>query len=160
MKMVRQQRNNSPPGESFSEEQRGWIFARAAHAFAAVKIVQGNFHWEDNRWLRCQDEYTPVIIEVVRSLEFDDEFELFKQAILKQNPQLEDGVLQYRGLHNSGEFTFFTKSDRSPELNGAPIGLAPSYTFESPFLNEDWASGGVHITKGERELRVDVRISD
>ena len=139
------------------QEQGGWIFARAARAFAAVNVVQGDWKWEDERWLRCDEEYTPVIIEVARSLEFDDDFKLFKQAVLKLNPQLMNGVLQYQGLHDSGKLTFYAESDRAPELNGKPIDLSPSYAFKSPFLNEDWASGIAHITKGQRELEVDVR---
>ena len=60
-------------------EEGGWIFARAASAFAAVKIVQGEWVWEDERWLRCAEEYTPVIIEVVRSKSFNNNFKAFPQ---------------------------------------------------------------------------------
>ncbi|MCL4217835.1 MAG: hypothetical protein KJ052_12630 [Candidatus Hydrogenedentes bacterium] len=57
----------------------------------------------------------------------------------------------------SGSFTFYTESDQLPELNGQPIDLRPDYAFESPFLNEDWASGVVQIAKDDRELVIDVR---
>lgn len=33
-------------------------------------------------------------------------------------------------------------------------------SIQSPFLNEEWTSGVVHITKGERQLKLDVRKSD
>ena len=63
----------------------------------------------------------------------------------------------YQGLGDSGAFTFYPDSERLPELNGAPINLAPDYTFDSPFMREDWSSGVVHITSGNRQLIIDVR---
>ncbi len=137
-------------------EEGGWVFARAARAFAAVKIVTGGWRWDDNIWLRCEDEYTPIIIEVVRSQDYSD-FESFKMAILRQEVLFEGGVLRYRGNGDSGEFTFFADSDRTPELNGKPIDFSPDYAFQSPFLNEEWASGRVSISKGELEYVIDVR---
>ncbi|MEZ6152240.1 MAG: pectate lyase [Pirellulaceae bacterium] len=137
-------------------ETAGWIFAKAATAFAAVKIVNGDWTWDDERWLRCGDEYTPVIIEVVRSSDYPDGFESFQQAVLSQTFNFDEGILRYQGLQGSGDFTFFANSERLPELDGLPIDLAPDYAFKSPFLNEAWASGVVRITKGQRELVVDV----
>ncbi len=137
-------------------EKGGWIFAKASNAFAAVKIVSGNWTWDDERWLRCGDEYSPVIIEVVQSSDYPDGFESFEQAVLSQTVHFDEGILHYHGLRGSGEFTFYANSDRLPELNGSSIDLAPAYAFQSPFLNEPWASGIVHITKGQRELIVDV----
>lgn len=138
-------------------ERDGWIFAQAKRAFAAVKVVRGTWDWDDARWLRCSDEYTPVILEVARSEDFAGNFETFQQEILKQTVSIEDDVLHYRGLRNSGNFTFYLQSDQAPELNGAPINLAPDYAFQSPFVNEKWAEGVVYITKGKRKLIVDVR---
>lgn len=138
-------------------EDHGWIFARAARAFAAVKVVQGAWHWDDARWLRLEKEYSPVIIEVTRSQDYDNDFESFKSAVVKQTVELRDGVLQYRGLGDSGNFTFYTESDRTPELNGKPIDFAPDFAFDSPFMKEAWTSGVVHIQKDRRSHTIDVR---
>ncbi|MEZ6077850.1 MAG: hypothetical protein R3C56_19910 [Pirellulaceae bacterium] len=97
-----------------------------------------------SRWLRCGDEYTPVIIEVVRSSDYPDGFESFQQAVLSQTFNFDEGILRYQGLQGSGDFTFFANSERLPELDGLPIDLAPDYAFKSPFLNEAWASGVVN----------------
>ena len=139
-------------------EAGGWIFAEAEGAYAAVKIAQGGWAWVDKRWLRCEEEYAPVILEVVRKQEYGNSFDAFKAAILRQQIHLEDGVLRYRGLQeDAGQFTFYTESERLPELDGEPINLRPDYAFESPFLKEAWASGVVHIQKGGRNLLIDVR---
>jgi hypothetical protein len=76
---------------------------------------------------------------------------------LGQKVILENGVLRYHGLGNSGDFTFYPDSERLPELNGKPIDLAPYYTFDSPFMREYWATGMVRISKDGRELIIDVR---
>ena len=59
------------------ESYGGWVLAKAAQAFAAVKVVRGGYQWEDRRWLRCDDEYSPVIIEVVRQSDYEsyDQFQ-------------------------------------------------------------------------------------
>ena len=138
------------------ESFRGWVLAKAARAFAAVKVVRGGFQWEDSRWLRCDDEYSPVIIEVVRQSDYES-YDQFQRAIGRQQVVISDGVLRYQGLRGSGHFTFYSDSDRAPELNGRPIDLAPDYAFSSPLMNEAWASGLVRIAKGSRELIIDVR---
>ena len=139
------------------QEKNGWIFARASRAFAAVKVVEGGWHWDDAKWLRLDSEYSPVIIEVVRSQDYDNDFHSFKSAVSRQAIRFTNGVLRYQGLRDSGDFTFYAESERTPELNGKPIDFAPNYAFESPFLYEAWASGIVRIKKGDREYTIDIR---
>jgi hypothetical protein len=139
------------------EEANGWVLAQAPSAFAAVYVVRGGYDWDDQNWLHCRDEYSPIIIEAARVFDYDNPYKKFRSAVLAQNVFLEDGVLSYQGLGGSGGFIFYPDSDRLPELNGTSINLAPDYTFDSPFMYEEWASGIVHITKGSRELRIDVR---
>lgn len=137
--------------------QDGWILAQAPRAFAAVRVVRGGYAWDDQNWLRCQDEYTPIIIEAARMTDYDNSYGKFKAAVLAQKVVLGHGILTYRGLGNSGNLTFYPDSGRLPELNGKPIDLAQDYTFNSPFMREDWATGVVRIAKGGRELKIDVR---
>jgi hypothetical protein len=139
------------------EEAGGWILAQAPRAFAAVRVVRGGYAWDDQNWLRCEDEYTPIIIEAARMVDYDDSYEKFKAAVLAQKVVSENGILTYRGLGNSANFTFYPDSERLPELNGKPIDLAPDYTFNSPFMREDWATGVVRIAKDGREMVIDVR---
>jgi len=141
-------------------EENGWIFARAARAFAAVKVVEGDWRWDDARWLRLDNEYSPVIIEVARSQDYDNDFESFRSVVSRQTIRLDRGVLKYRGLGDAGDFTFYTESSRTPELNGRPIDFSPDYAFDSPFLRQTWASGIVHIQKGHRKHTIDVRAKE
>jgi hypothetical protein len=66
-----------------------------------------------------------------------------------------DGTLCYTGL--SGDAFTLPGDNSLPAINGEPIDLSPSFTFQSPFMNEPWAVGVVTIRKDDRELVVDTR---
>jgi len=136
-------------------EEGGWVFAQTYSAYAAVRPAWGGYSWDDQNWLRCSDEWAPVIIEVARVSDYGDLFAWFKSAVLNQTIDVNAGVLTYTGLGGSGTFTFYTESSQTPELNGVPIDFEPDYTFDSPFMHEDWASGVVTISKDQRELVLD-----
>ncbi len=135
-------------------EESGWVFAQAPNAYAAVKVVYGGYTWQTANWLKCSEVYTPVIIEAARKSDFAD-FQAFKTAVLNNPISYTNKVLTYQGLLNSGNFTFYADSWQSPLLNGQPINYKPQFTFQSPYLNEDWASGVVTISKDARALTLD-----
>lgn len=139
-------------------EEGGWVFAETYSAYAAVRSAWGGYSWDDQNWLRCSDEWAPVIIEAARACDYMDMFALFKLAVLNQTIDVTDGVLTYVGLGGSGTFKFYTESSQTPELNGVAIDYAPDYTFDSPFIQEEWASGVVTISKDERELILDFNL--
>ncbi len=137
-------------------EENGWIFARMTNAFAAVRPAWGTYSWDDARWIRLSDAYAPVIMEVWQSSDFSNVFSLFKAAVLGQTINVDtNGVLTYTGLKDAGDFTFYTQSFNLPKINGTAINLTPDYTFQSPYLNEDWDSGIVTIAKDARSLTLD-----
>ena len=49
------------------------------------------------------------------------------------------------------QLIFDTSAKAVPSINGKPIDYAPKKVFESPFLNAEWNSGVVTITKGTRK---------
>lgn len=136
-------------------EAEGWVFAEAKGAFAAVRPAMGGYTWDDANWLRCRDAASPVIFEVARKKDCPS-LEAFQAALLPNRPEIRDDVLLYQGRAGAGLFRFPLKSDRLPEVDGKPIELRPEKTFDSPFLNEEWASGLVTISKGPRQLTLDL----
>ncbi len=136
-------------------EENGWVFARMSNAFAAVRPAWGTYSWDDANWIRFSDQMAPVIMEVWQSSDFSGVFSLFKAAVFDQTIDVTSGVLTYTGLKDAGTFNFYTQSSTLPNINGVAINLAPNYTFQSPYLNEDWDSGIVNIEKGERSLVLD-----
>ena len=136
-------------------EASQWAFVEAPGAWAAVRPALGGYTWDDANWLHCRDGMAPVILEVARRCDYATR-EAFQAAILANRLAVRDDALEYRGLGDTGTLTFYLKSDRLPEVDGQPIELKPARTFDSPFLQEDWASGIVTISKGGRRLTLDV----
>ena len=136
------------------EEDSGWVFADVSGTYAAVRPAWGGYSWDDAYWMRNTDEYAPVIIEMAQASDYMDMYVLFKMAVTSQTISVVSDVLTYTGLGGSGTFTFYTATGTTqiPELNGVPIDFEPSYTFDSPYMHEDWASGEVTISKDGREL--------
>ncbi|HUT93738.1 MAG TPA: hypothetical protein VMY37_30015 [Thermoguttaceae bacterium] len=139
------------------QERDGWIFAEAERALAAVRILGDGqtYTWDDENWARSRDSTYPVIIEAAGS-HAHPSFAAFQDAVLARQCEIGDGRLTYQGPGDSGTFTFDFSGERLPEINGAAIDLSPSKTFDSPFLQEDYAAGRVTIAKGSRRLILDV----
>ncbi len=137
-------------------EEAGWVFVEAPHAYAAVRPVDGGFTWEgaDHNWMRLEDAYSPVIIEVARHADFPD-LAAFSKAVLANPFSYRDRVLEYTGLQDSGRFTFFAKSGEPPQINGAPVQYAPPFTYQSPFITSTYPADQVTIRKDHRSLILD-----
>lgn len=141
-------------------EREGWVLVESRGAYAAVRPAQGGYAWAaagpkaKGQWLRCRDEWSPVIIEAVRKAAVDD-YESFQQSVLAATLRTEDSVLTYHSL--SGDtFTFYVDQSKSPEVNGEPVDYAAPLVFDSPFIRSEWDSGRVTVQKGTRTLVIDV----
>jgi len=150
--------SGSPTGMTVTEED-GWIFAQLPDAYGAVKSVWSSYVWEDDdetdgidtedKWIRLADSTSPVIIEVAKAANYAS-FANFKTAIKALPLAVNNDVLTYTGL-DGAQLTFYTATTQLPEVDGTPIDVQPPYTFESPFMNEAWATGDVTIAKDGRE---------
>lgn len=136
-------------------QQEGWVFARTVGAFAAVRPAWGGYTWDDSNWMRFNDDSAPVIIEVWQSSNYSNSFTLFRNQVLQQIVDVQNGVLTYTGLNNSGVFTFYTQSDAQPLINGAPISFTPGFTYQSPFINSDYDSDKIIVSKDGRIINLD-----
>ena len=134
------------------------MFAKAADAYAACRVVQSGVRWIDanpkvdgaqGRWLVCGNEYAPVILEVVPQKRAGS-FEEFTKKFVNTRPSVKRGVLRYESPFYSCVLTFFPQSTRLPQVNGSPINLRPSKVFDSPFIISKWNSGRVLLRKGSR----------
>lgn len=150
-------------------ERDGWVFAEAPQAFAAVHAVSGSTAWEadaaeqhhENKgppgaglWLKCADEFSPVIIEVARKSDFPG-FGEFQRATLANPLRWEKGRLDYTSRWNKATLTLFADYSRPPLLDGQPLDYAPRRVFGSPFIQSDFGSAVVTIQKGAQKLTLD-----
>jgi hypothetical protein len=147
----------SNPGLSEPVEVDGWVFVESDGASAAVRAVSGGYAWdgpaedEDGRWLNCDNDLTPVIIEVARTQDLG--FEAFQSAVISNMPDFENRVLRYQGLAGNA-FTFYADYSQPPEINGSIVDYAPSKVFDSPLVQSEWDSGVVEIRYGDRMLEL------
>ena len=149
----------SEAGLSEPFEESNWVFAEAEGAYAAVRVVGGGYTWEDEdgrtkgKWLVCENEYAPVILEVDQKANYKS-FEEFRAKVLGNQLTFENQILQYTGIYGDS-FTFYTDYSSSPKIEDTPVDYAPAKVYDSPFLKADWNSGVVHIQKGTRKLVLD-----
>jgi hypothetical protein len=150
-------------------ERDGWIFAEAPRAFAAVHVVSGGTSWQADtsdqhhsgkgatdlgQWLACNDEFTPVILEVARKSDCSD-FAEFQRATLANPLRWEQGRLEYTSQRYQATLALPADYAGPPLIDGQPVHYAPQRAFDSPFLQSDFGSGKVTIRKGEQEEVLD-----
>ena len=95
------------------------------------------------------EEYAPVILEVMAKSDVSS-FDAFKVKMKKAQSKMNNTLLEYTTIYGE-QITLDTSFEKTPTINGKPVDYAPRKVFESPFLNADWNSGIVTITKGNRK---------
>jgi hypothetical protein len=148
------------------QESGGWVFAEAPRAYAAVRVVEGKTDWQPDTplskkekpgpglWLNCQQEFTPVILEVAEKSDYTN-FAAFQKAILANPLHWENKKLDYRsGLYQT-QLTLFADYSQVPQIDGVPVNYNPSQAYQSPFIQGDFGSGVVTVRKDQRELVLD-----
>ena len=160
----------SEEGLNIHEWEDGLIFTEAVGAYAAIRVVSGGYEWNNGiityhgadsrttvsppgKMMILNDEYAPVILEVMAKSDVKN-FEEFKAKVKACKPKMEGTVLQYKTIYGD-LLTFDTGYKQIPTINGKAVNYAPSNAFESPFLNGDWNSGIVTISKGNRKKVLD-----
>ena len=156
----------SNDGLSVPVEEDGIIFVEAENAYAGIKVVQGGFKWRqtpfiamtgekysrstpEGRTMILNEEYSPVILEVMAKSDVSS-FDAFKAMVKACRIRMNGPVLEYKTIYGE-QLTFDTSTREVPTINGHPVNYAPKKVFESPFLNANWNSGIVTITKGNRK---------
>ena len=142
------------------DEQDGWLFVQEGRAFAALHLLHGEV----------------LIIEAARSTDFDNDFALFKQRVLRPQPGLssaniDSGYIEYTTLN--GEVLWFPLADtdgacryscncspaddRLPKVDGQTVDWAGYPLFGSPYVVSGWDSGLIDVSFNDRQLILDFR---
>jgi hypothetical protein len=150
----------SKKGLSAPEEEGGVVFVEAKGAYAAIRVAKGGFKWmtgkfktdrfiPENSTMILNEEYAPVILEVMAKSDVSS-FDAFKAMVKACRISMNGPVLEYKTTYGE-QLTFDTSTREVPTINGHSVNYAPKKVFESPFLNANWNSGVVTITKGNRK---------
>lgn len=141
-------------------ESGGWIFAKAGNAFTALRIVTGGYTWtlpwrrgdslKEKSFVKLNAADAPVIMIANRAADTRNDFSAFQAAVKSQPIRCADGVLHFATLE-------FRGAAAPAQINGQPVNLAPPRGYDSPFIRSDWASGLIHIRKGNETVILDFR---
>ncbi len=143
-------------------EEDGWIFVETKTAWCAVKPVNGGYQWQEaaakdrGKWLKCLDQWTPVIIEVAKKRDYR-EYKLFRDKIKSLPLKYEDKVLTYTGIYGD-TFTMYCDYSKAPEINGKPVDYKQEKVFDSPFIQSTFDSGKITISKDKRKIELDFNL--
>jgi hypothetical protein len=99
------------------------------------------------------DEYAPVILEVMAKSEVKN-FDTFKAKVMSTKPIMKGSMLKYKTIYGD-LLCLDTSYKTTPSINRKPVNYTPKKAFESPFLNADYNSGIVTISKGKRKKVLD-----
>lgn len=159
----------SREGLSPPEEDDGIVFVEAPGAYAAIRVPTGGYQWREGAFtahaetgtrttrpglmLVPENEYAPVIVEVMAKGDIDG-FEAFKVKVKSCIARMDDSVLSYSTIYGD-QISMDTDQQQTPVINGTPVDYAPPKLYDSPFLNADYGTGIVTISKGDRVLVLD-----
>ena len=154
----------SDEGLSQPVEEDDIVFVEAKGAYAAIRVVKGGFELTKDKFktirsvpknstMILNDEYAPVILEVMAKSDVTG-FDQFKAKVKACELKMDGTTLIYPTIYGEA-LAFDTSGQKTPTINGKPVNYAPTKAFESPFLNADYNSGIVTITKGNRKKVLD-----
>lgn len=149
----------SAAGLSAPIEQDGWALVESRGAFAAVRVVRGATQWVDSdrtvagRWLNLADEYSPVILQVAPTSEYPS-LRAFAAAVARGKIETENETLSFESIYGD-RFLFPLNFSGKPTINGATINYAPPRALDSPYVQSEWNSGVVRLSKGARTQVLD-----
>lgn len=166
----------SPEGLSTPVEEEGIVFTEAEGAYAAVRVVSGGFTWHKEgsfttrkatgnvvstppgRIMMLNNEFAPVIVEVMAKTDIAD-FDAFKARVKACEMGFDGPALTYRTVYGD-TLTLDTSYEAAPSVNGKSVDYAPKWLYESPFLNADYNTGIVTITKGDRKTVLNFNVPE
>lgn len=106
------------------------------------------------KWLVFANEFSPVIIEVVRKSDCPT-FAAFQDAILKNPLKWANSQLDYQSSLHKTQLTFHADYAKVSEIDGMPVNYAPKKVYDSPFIQGEFGNGIVTIQKGEHKEVLD-----
>ena len=94
-----------------------------------------------------------MILEVMAKRDIES-VDAFKAKVKSAKQVMKGAILEYDTIYGD-RLTFDTGFEKTPTINGKPVNYAPKKVYESPFLNADYNSGVITISKGKRRKVLD-----
>ena len=147
-------------------EEGGWIFASNGKAFVGVKFLDGAYQWDAKQALATPAVFNKAtdmsrILLHAGDIASHKSFDAFKAELLESRLSVTPGKVDYEfgPATNHLEVTRYDAKaiDRFtlPLINGKPVDLRPAKTFQSPYLNGDFASDTISLSIGPLHRQLD-----
>jgi hypothetical protein len=142
-----------------TEEKAGWVFAKAAEAYVAIKVAHGEISWEEDspstwrnprafvdlgRWLVPKDSSAPILFEVAPKSGYP-EFAAFQEEILRNPFRETAGALEYQSAQYRTTLTLFEDGRHLPLIDGETVRYEPSSCFSGEVLQGEFGSSTVTL---------------
>lgn len=140
-------------------EKDGWIFAGNGRAFVGVKFLDGAYRWDKNGEVATPAQFDKAkdqsrILLHAGDVAGDGSFEAFQSAVLASDLKVTAAAVEYRWGASSNHLAVARYSPQAagsftlPLINGKPLDLHPSKTFQSPYLNAEYGCDQITVTVG------------
>lgn len=152
---------SAPSTGLYRFEDSGWVFADVQNCYAAVKPAYGGYYWDSDTRMMLREEYSPVLIEVGLKSDYEN-LTAFKTDVMDNLFTYNEltGEFVYEAIQSRGTLRFYAQSTDIPTINNEPINPEPNETYKSPFMNTDWRSGVVEISKDDKGLILDFNTAE
>ena len=133
------------------EEESGWLFVRAANAYAAVRVVEETgglgYKWNaDHTAIRLDDKFSPVVLEAGRRADYPSMAD-FKRAVLAAPLRHLRTVVPGYFILSYRDIVYNAANSSIPIVQGKSINYSPAKVFDSPFLSSEYGSGVITVRK-------------
>ena len=151
-------------------EKGDTVFVNAEDSYAAIRVPMGGWQWREGgldykaetgglrkgppgKVMQLKSEFAPVILEVMTK-KAAGSFEDFQKKVLATKPVIKGKLITHKTIYGD-TLTMDLSHKKVPTINGKPVDYQPKKVFDSPFLNADYNSGVVTISKGSRKRVLD-----
>lgn len=144
-------------------ERDGWIFARAGETFAALRVVDGTYTWENVRHPSMYGDFIRfapdafAILEAARAADYEGGFAAFMAGILDNRIERAAESLTYESGPAARPFTVTLRPGQVPLVDGAPVDLEAYPTLDSTHVRSAWDSGVIEVQYDSLRYSADVR---
>ena len=147
-------------------EERGWVFATNQRAFVGVRFLDDDYEWDDQRKVITPAHFEHAtnqsrIVIHAGDISTHPSFQQFRASVCSNHLSVHPDKMEYHFGPGSARIATVVFDGDHPErftlptINGKPIDLHPSATWQSPYLNGDFGSDHVSVTVGPVKQRLD-----
>lgn len=147
-------------GKEFDICKKGeWYIFEDSECFVALRPAYGGAEFKDKRNLLFNKPMSPAIIHVESSKRFKNKEEFYgylcNDCEFKLNNTVVPGYYTIDYSLGTTQLYYNAANNEPPRINGELIDYECPYTFKSPYIESEYGSGIINITKDGKSAVLD-----